>query len=361
MKTPRSNLRVLALALLAGGALYADQTQLPISRVSGILAVPLDAGKTTLIGLPFIQEPVTTQITITVVSNPTATSTLLTAAGANFGNFATTPHSVQIIGGSQNGFIVPITSNTADTITTGAVIPDGIVAGLDRLIVIPDWTLGSLDLHAALTANADPALADKVKIWTANGETTTEAAYFYNGTDWRLVSDAGGSSQANVRVPALGGLIIERVAGENKELVFHGVTRTGTQKVYRAPTTTVLITNPFPTDLTLGSSGLDQIIAPAANPAGADTVSIMVSNTLTEFFYQAGKGWKLVSNPGGPVQNNTVFAAGTAALVKGVTTGESVTWPRRWRWARPAKSFAPAPLAPASSIWIGLEPFVAGP
>ncbi len=357
MKTPCSNLRVLALALLAAPALHADQTQLPISRVSGILAVPLDAGKTTLAGLPFIQEPVTTHVTITAVSTPTPNSTQLTATGAGFGDFASTPHSVQIVGGSQNGFIVPIASNTSDSITTGEVIPDGIVAGLDRLIVIPDWTLGSLSLEAALTGNADPAQADKVKIV----ENSVETAYFYNGSDWRLVSNPGGPSQAGVRVPSLGGLIIERVAGTDMELVFHGVTRSGTQKVFRAPTTTVLITNPYPADLTLGSSGLDQIIAPAATPAGADTVSIMVNNTLTEFFYQAGKGWKLVSNPNGPTRNDVAFVAGTAALVKGVTTGESVTWPRRWRWARPASSFAPASLAPASSVWVGLEPFVTGP
>ncbi len=357
MKTAPFKSWVLALAALAvQPSLFADQSQLPISRVSGIASVPVDAAKTTLVGLPFIKEPVTNAVMITAVTEPTPASTQLASAGAAFGDFTTVPHSVQIVGGAQNGFIAPITANDATSVTTGVPLPGGIKANLDRMIIIPDWTLGSLGLQSALTGNADPALADKVKTIENNVET----AYFYNGSDWRLVSEPGGASQSEVRIAPLSGLIVERVAGDAVDLVFHGVARSGTQRVFRETATRALITNPFPSGLTLGNSGLDQIVAPAPNPSGAETVSIMVNNTLTPFFFQVGRGWKLVSDPGGALRNNQVIPAGTAVLVQGTATGQSQTFPRRWRWARPASSFAPV-YAPASNFWVGQEPFVTGP
>ena len=357
MKTAPSTLRILTLAVLAAqSAFTADQSQLPISRTAGIASVPVDAAKTTLVGLPFIKEPVTQPVLITAVASPTATSSLLTSAGATFGDFTTTPHSVQIIGGAQNGFVVPIAANDATTITTSEVLPGGIKPNLDRMIVIPDWTLGSLGLQAALTANADPSLADKVKTLINNVETV----YFYNGSDWRLVSAPAGASQANVRLPQLGGLIIERVAGNAVDLVFHGVARSGTQRTFRPSATSLLLTNPFPSGVTLGNSGIDQIVAPAPTPSGAETVSIMVNNTLTPYFYQAGRGWKLVSDPNGALRNNQSIPAGTAVLIQGTATGQAQVFPRRWRWGRPASSFAPV-FAPASNFWVGQEPFVTGP
>jgi hypothetical protein len=354
LKTPW----VLALVALATQSFVsADQTQLPISRATGIVAVSAPAGITHL-GLPIIAEPVITPQTITGVAGNT-----LTVAGAAFGDFTSAPHSVQIIGGQQNGIILPISASTATTITAGETLPGGVKVNLDRLIVIPDWTLTagtySLQLENVLTGGTtNDATVDTVEV--ENDGVVTK--YYYNTTSSAWFDFATNTVAAGVvRIPALRGVrIIRPVGATTEDIVVHGVLRSGTQKAFRPAASTRIYSNPFLSDVTLGNSGLAALLTISANPAQAEKVTLADNGVAVEYFIQAGGNWKLVSNPDGPNQNGVLFKAGTAALVSGAPVIQTQTWPRRWRFGRPARSFLPPPAVPADSFWSAQETFTTG-
>lgn len=349
---------VLALAALATQSfVFADQTQLPISRATGIVEVPAPAGLTHL-GLPIIAEPATTPQMITGVAGD-----VLTVSTATFPDFTVAPHSVQIIGGQQNGIILPISASTGTTITVGETLPGGVKSNLDRLIVIPDWTLTpgaySLQLENVLTGGTtNDATVDSVIIEN-NGVLTT---YYYNTTSSAWFNFADNTPVAGVvRIPALRGVRIVRPVGASPVgIVVHGVIRSGTQKAFRPAGADRIFSNPFMTDVTLANSGLAALLTTSVNPLQAEKVTLTANGVAVEYFIQAGGTWRLVSNPAGPVQNSVLFKAGTAALVSGVPVVQTQTWPRRWRFGRPVRSFLPPPPVPADSFWVSQEFFTTG-
>jgi hypothetical protein len=355
--TPKTSWVLALTALVTQSFVSADQTQLPISRVTGIVAVPAPAG-TTLLGLPMIAEPVTTAQLITGVAGDD-----LTVSAATFGDFTSAPHSVQIIGGQQNGMILPISASTATTITTGEVLPKGVKANLDRLMVIPDWTLTpgsySLQLESVLIGGTtNDATVDTVEI-EDKGVTTR---YYYNttGSVWH-VFDTNTAVAGVVRIPALRGLRIVRPAGAPQEdIVLSGIIRSGTQKAFRPAGEVRIYTNPFLTDVTLANSGLAALLTTAQNPAQAEKVTLASNGVAVEYFLGAGGVWKLVSNPDGPGQGDVLFKAGTAALVTGAPVVQTQTWPRRWRFGRPVRSFQAPAAVPSDSFWTVREPFATG-
>lgn len=333
------------IALLVCGSLQhamCDESQLPVSHVNGMVAVAVPASATTHIGLPFTPVPVTVAKEIT--AKGANTLTVVGPLPALVG-----PHSVQIVGGRANGTYLAIASATATEITTASPVPASVKADLDLVRVIPNWTLGTLLASGGgLTAGATAAVADSVAIEIA-GEITE---YYFNSTNtqWQKTDDAGGSQDA-VAIPLQGGIRITRGAGSNIDFVLRGVVRSGTQRADLVPQKTALLTFPFPVSVTLGASGLADLVAPGANATTADTVVI---EGVTYFL--TASGWRLASG-GNTNQGSVVIPAGAGIEVQRKGAAGTV-FPRRWRGSRTLSSLKPKAAAKTDD-WIVQERFVA--
>lgn len=331
IRSLRSHLGLLALATLSSGAAFGQvSSQLPISRVAGMVDVSVPANAFTYVGLPFIKAPVASGELSAIAG------TTLTDSTASFGDLTTTPHAVQIIGGPGDGSIRRITGNTGTTITIDSAVT-GLVASLSRYEIIPEWTLGEVlgaTNQAGLTAASSGGGADKVLI-ESDGVITT---YFYKtqqlpispGTGWRLLSAPTGADQTGVRIPLKGGLVINRIAGSPLTLTLHGVTRTGTQAVNLVQGQNIL-TNPFFNATTLGNSGFAAALTAASSGGNADQIRIEVGGVISTYFFKSeqlpispGSGWRLVSAPTGADQSGVVIQSGKAVIVNRKAAGSSI-------------------------------------
>jgi hypothetical protein len=323
IRSLRSHLGLLALAALSSGAAYGQvSSQLPISRVAGMVDVSVPANAFTYVGLPFIKAPIASG-ELTAISGTT-----LTDSTASFGDLTTTPHAVQIIGGPGDGSIRRITASTGTTITIDSAV-SGLVASLSRYEIIPEWTLGGVlgaTNQAGLTGGTSAGLADKVQV-EVDGVIAT---YFYKlaappfdlTTGWRLVSAPTGADQAGARIPLKGGLAISRIAGSTLTLTLHGVTRAGTQRSV-LKTGQNILTNPFAFSTTLGASGLQAAITGGTSAGVADQVRLESGGVISSYFFKLAAppfdlttGWRLVSAPAGADQAGTSIPSGKAFIVR---------------------------------------------
>jgi hypothetical protein len=333
------------IAFLACGALipaHGDNSELPVSHVNGVLAVDVAANAITHLGLPFTPVPVTTALEITTkaVNKLTVAGTIPTLVG---------PHSALIVGGRADGTVLTVVSATATEITTAQPVPSAVKADLDHVKVIPNWTLGTLLASGGgLTGGPQAAAADKVAIEVAG--VVTEYYYNTGASQWRTVADVGGSQDA-VAIPLQGGIRITRGAGSDVEFVLRGVVRSGVQRAALTPSATALLSYPFPRSVTLGNSGLADLVAPGNDANSADTVII---GGVT--FFRAPTGWRLAA--GGTVsQNNVVIPAGAGIEVQRKPTAGTV-FPRRWRGSRTMTSLRPK-FAAKTNEWVVREVFTA--
>ena len=340
------------LALLLCSSLHSArgaESELPVSYVNALLAVPVPASATTHVGLPFTRKPVMVakEITAKGASSLTVAGSIPALVGS---------HSAQIVGGQVDGAVFTISGaaevvvgpDTFTVITTVETIPAGVKADLDRVKIFPNWTLGTLLANGGgLTAGANAAAADKVAV--ENAGVVTE--YYFNSTNtqWQTIDDQGGS-QDTVAIPLQGGIRVTRVAGSNIDFVLHGVVRTGVQRAKVKAEVTTLLGLPFASNMTLASSGLADVVLPGGDTNQADVVKINGFN-----FFLSTAGWRR-EDTGTTNQNAFVIPAGSAVeIVRKASTGTA--FPRRWRGSRTMTSFQPK-LTAKSDEWVVREPFV---
>lgn len=340
MKT-RLHLLSNALVLLALGwaaAVRANDTELPISRIRGIVSQPVPASATTLIGVPFTPEPTSTRIAINTTAKLTVPNvgiawTMTALAGNPFtGLDLTVPsHNIVFAGGKMDGHGFPITLNTANTVRF--TVPTGIsFAGIkgNEFFAVPAWTLGTLlSGGAGLTGAATfDATADEVRV--------NDVGYYYNtvAAEWQATADNASSN--NVIVPNLQGIEIIRKAGSPISLVLNGVVRSGKQVIRRAANQTVVVSNPFMSNLTLlDFAGL---LNTSLSVSASDK---LIYNGVT--YYNNNKVIR-VATAGAASSNAVIVTPGTA--VKIVPSANRIT-----------KVGFPA-VANTAKIWLAPEKFV---
>lgn len=339
----KNTLKRYALLGLLGGVLpaplAADESELPVSHVTGMVPITVRAGGVTHVGLPFTRVPVTTprEVTAKTANSVTLAGTLPTLVGR---------HSLQIVGGKADGQVISIASVTGSTLTTVETVPAALKADLDRARIIPNWTLGSLLANGGgLTGGATAATADKVGIEVAG----VVVEYYYNTTanEWRQLDDVGGSRN-DAAIPLQGGIRVTRVAGSDLDFVLSGVVRSGTQRAGVRDAATTILSYPFAVSgVTLGNSGLADLVVPGADVASADEVAI---NGIS--YIHTVSGWRLASG-GTTSQNGVAIPPGSAVeIIRKAPTG--TPFPRRWRGSRTLTSLRPRPSA-KSDTWIVRE------
>lgn len=345
----------LFLSSLLTTAAKADQSQLSVSRVSSILEVVCESGKTTSVGLPVTLNPVGHYEKVASL-----TPTSVTVAGTPYDTlqFAlpTAPHSLVIIGGSNDGLVLPIGAHVLGsstlTVAPGAM-PSNIKPGLERVLVVPNFTLGSLlgstSPAVQFVENVVPTLADKVALIVAG----VRSEFFFNGTEWKSVSAPTGASQNDVAVPIDAGIEVIRLVqtpADEVGLVLVGVQRTGPQRVLLASGSSRLVSNPHLLARTLGNSGLSAAVQKGTSPTTSDKVEL---DGVQYFFSSSANGWRLVSNPTGASQDGVVLGVGKAVRIDRLVAR---TWPLGWSNGRPRRSLIPF-TGLGQTSWVLREPF----
>lgn len=367
MKLHRLSILTLAAIALGLGQAEHAQAQLPVSQTEGLLAVTLPAGATTYLGLPFNRKPFGRYV---VASGSGSVITLSAPSPALVaGAFAqpASPHSVQIIGGPNDGLVLRITANTATTITVATALPAAIAAGTAEALIVPDHTLGTLfGTSAADFGPSGPSLlggtaaasADKVSV-EDKGVVTS---YFFNTTagGWRKTDGSGGDMN-NVRIASVRGVIVAKVAGNPTTILLNGTARSGAQKSIVPPAATTILSNPFAAGTTLNASGLKSaVVAIGAPTATSDKVSIENGGVVTDYFFKTGAGWRLVSAPAGADQGGVAIAAGKSVVIsRGGVTSTPVTG-TSFVFGTSKRNLTP-PAATPSLTWKALEPFSVAP
>lgn len=305
-----SPLACSAIALLATAGL--SLAQLPVSRQA--INVPVSvtgASAATPISVPGIQDSVTRDI-VSAVASP-----VITGTAGGYGALAGT-HMVLIKTGPGYGTGLPITSNTATTLTVSGAIP-ALEIGADEFEIVPLQTIASVfgsstsSAPLDLTGSSGAASADIVLI---NG-----VRYFYktsgaNAPGWKLesapnaVGDLGSTVIGNLR-----GVVVIRKAATTTVNI-RGFAREG-RAVLQVPSGTTLLSWPFPQETSLLNSKLQNTITGSSGAAGADKVII---DGVRYFYKNSGAnspGWKLESAPNAaqPGANNIVLNPGGRGFV----------------------------------------------
>jgi uncharacterized protein (TIGR02597 family) len=174
---PKTIQSILAAALLAPGALFAQTTATttPVGYVT-LPAIPADTD--VAISIP-LERPALFQGVIASVSGSTITIT-----GANFGvlNDVELPNIVKIGSGARNGLMALISSNNATSVTI--VVPEGDnltgVAAGDKISVLPAWT------PSTLFSTAPPAGTQILAFSGASPGINigVDVTYEFDGTGW---------------------------------------------------------------------------------------------------------------------------------------------------------------------------------
>jgi len=189
----------LAILLAAGFSANAQTTA--TTDPVGFMTINLPVGSDTVVAAPL------TKASVFQGAVTSRSGFVLTSTGANFGDLTSLPHYVQAVGGTQNGMIFDVASNTTDTVTlvNNGVTPSGLDAGATYTI-IPYWTLGQLfpstDQGVSFTPSINTlATGRRTQILfpnvTGTGINRAPAStyYFLTNSSWR--STVGGTTNFN--------------------------------------------------------------------------------------------------------------------------------------------------------------------
>lgn len=322
---------VLPLVLLLSGFAQAQNT---IPEGALTLTVAAGTGTTTaatVISVPFVGEAtasgqmrgVITAITSNTLTNQNAgwTSGVLSTAAS--------PHLIRITKGAALGYTFLLSTATASTTTTVTLDVSanldlttlGIVVGTDTYEIIPCPTLLSTLGTPATTGvlgAATPSQADLISVFSAYAW----KKYYFNTTsnEWRLV---GFETKAN-NLPILPstGILYSRLANTPMVLKYTGRIPSIRRCVRILNGGNSFLSNGWPTDVTLTSSGIHQLSGWASSTTytSADSVLIMTDGVWVKYYHD-GTQWRLAG--ANTPSNEVILRAGSAVLISklGTATG----------------------------------------
>lgn len=319
-------LRAFPVALLVAAACSAAATMLaqPVNLVpTGALRFTINAGS--------VAAPVTTAFAITLLDTPSnagatvaritsITATTLTVTGANWtagalGNPAL-PSAIRISTGTAAGMTLPISANTADTLSfTGVDLTTlGLSTGAsgDSLRVLPVDTLNTLFGGTTFLGGTTPAEADMLTLSSSG----TQLSYYYHTTLARWVRTTGPTTdRGNIPIPLSGAISVTRKSTA-LTLTFLGRAPDVRFSVPIANAGPTYTHTGFPVAVSLGALGLQNRVAgwvSAATAGAADTLSVSSGADWLSYFHN-GAFWQRTT---GPATNRDaiVITAGTPILI----------------------------------------------
>lgn len=335
------------VASFAVGGLHAQTTA--TTDTVGFVTVGITAGtgtvkRNTLFSVPLMEtESIAGQVAGTI-TGVTASTISNSSAGWTAGALSqpATPYLIQITSGAAEGRLFLIassantggaiagTANTATTVTISSIDSTqvdlttlGIVPGTDTYKIYACDTLSSFfgtPETTGVLGGTSAATADTI-VLVANGASQT---YFYKSDAtpprWSRLF-VGSPDASNTPLVPYSGVQYARLANSPLSFFVTGGVPTEPRKMAIKNSGTTLVSQFWPTDSTLASSGLSSIVTPGASASVADTVILTSAGAAKTYFYD-GTNWRRLF-VGSPIANTTPIQVGTTVLVvrKGSATG----------------------------------------
>jgi len=296
------------------------------TRPAGFMPYTLAQNATASVGFPLTETPAFVGPVLSFTTNA------IQAGGVAWtpGQFAVAgaPYFVAITSGQQVGRILPVTTNTTDTLTldtgdtgldaSGFTLVTGATA--DTFELFAGYTLGTFFGTTAISGVLPSGIQGGTSAFTADGVQIYNGVkfvtFFFNTTvnAWTMVN-GGTTDQTNTILPPGQGLLITR-RGPTATLWLAGrVPSTSLlTKLPNASTTAVSVR--FPTDTTLAGlafSGPGTWIQ-SNSIFTADSVNLWNGIKWVPYFKNTGGVWNVL-NGGTADQGATVIPAGTAVLI----------------------------------------------
>lgn len=215
---PKSIKSLLALALLAPGALFAQTTAktTPVGYTDvAVGGVP--ANSDVILSVPLDRETLYSS----TVSSVSGADQIVVAGSPAFAaaQFTTEPCVVKLTSGAKDGFYALITSHTADTLTIS--LPPGqtlgsVVSG-DKLAISKAWTAKAYFAGAALPADVElyqySGIAPGINL-------AADFTYVWDGTDW--IDGGSGSTVDPILYPGESFVLRNATATAIDEIIVSG-------------------------------------------------------------------------------------------------------------------------------------------
>lgn len=312
MTTPfictRSIAAVVALSLsvlaMPSASAQTTATTVPV----GFITKTIPAGpSSTPVSIPLYQTA-DFQSSVAAAPAPGSSDITLTSAAFSANQFTATPHLVRVKSGALTGKFWTISTHSANTLTVaepngGVVNLTGLVLG-DSCEILPANTLGTVFGSATPIAglgvgtSAGGVDVDNVLVW--NGGTGTFDTYFYHSGNSRW--QKGISNATNVILFPDDSVFLVRKVASTLAFTTMGTVPSTTERTELFGAANNFVSNRFPVDLTLGTSGIENtpgwVKGTSANQS--DTVLLWNAGTGswdTYFFHSGNSRWqKGISN-----------------------------------------------------------------
>jgi len=278
-------------------------------------------------------ESITGQVS-GVITGVTATTISNSSAGWAAGALSqpATPYLIQITSGTAEGRLFLIASsantggaisgtpNTATAVTVSSVDSAqtdlttlGIVVGTDTYKIYACDTLSSFfgtPASTGIQGGTSPNNADTI-VAIVNGSAST---YFYSTTASRWARSALGSPDAsNVPLLPYYGIQYSRISTAPWSRTVTGSVPVDPRKVAVKNSGNTILSQFWPVDSTLATSGLSAVVTAGANANTADTVRLTSAGSVNTYFFD-GTNWKRQAL-GSPLANDTPIPIGTAMQI----------------------------------------------
>lgn len=269
------------------------------------------------------------------ISGVTANTITCSSAGWTAGQLsaAASPHLIRITSGAATGRTFLLSTTVANTSTTVTLDPEdaaqtnltalGIVAGAagDTFELYQADTLSTLFGTPGTTGilgNANSNLADIVQIYVG----AAWRQYFHNGVNWCRIGPMTNSNNVVIRPDAA--VTYSRLGSTPLSLVVLGSVPNTNRKTLIANSNLTHLSNGWPVNLTLGTSGIQSTPGWASSPnsATADIVQVLVGNAWVQFYHD-GANWRRVGT--NAISDSQVLSAGSGVTIskRGTTTGSA--------------------------------------
>ncbi len=318
--------KVIVASLLSGVGPASAQISVTTDPV-GYVEVNLAANAYTFIGLPLYTtvafKGAVTGVSASTLSFEGSPFDSLSFGSATIGAEQVPQYFIEVTSGSDVGAMIPILSNTANTVALTEDV-SSFIAVSDTITIRPLHTLDSLFPNGApLRVGVSVAAADEVLIFDASQQATV--SYFYSSThsQWRRGTTPNGSRS----ILPNQSIYINHKAAATK-LVISGTVKLGTTGI-DVLTGYNLIPNPFPfayplslSDLYTGSvtTGLKGGVSVAA----ADLVTIYSGSSVpkTYYFHTPSSQWRTGTTP----SDNAMIPVGGALMIHRKSPSPPFTW-----------------------------------
>jgi hypothetical protein len=308
----------------------------PVGFVNVTAAAGTGSTKTTsVLSFPLLGTASITGVSSGLITGVSQSGITNSNAGWQAGalSVASSPYLIQVTSGTAKGRIFLISTTTPNTATTVTVDPLeasqtdlttlGIAAGTDTYTIFPCDTLSSLLGSPATTGvsgGTGAADADVVQLFVSGAW----RQYYYSNSLAAWVRVGPNSVSNTVAIRPDTGVIYTRLASSPLTLTLVGRVPTVSRKAGVMNSGVTFLSNSWPVDVTLTSTGINMIpgwITGAA--AEADIVQILVAGAWRQY-YNDGTNWRRV----GPntISDSVVVPAGTSLIVnkKGSNSGLSI-------------------------------------